>query len=202
MRAPACLAESTIRCSHVGICILKSFALTSLLVAGSIPVNGQNAADQAPKTAPQVQEILPSYEGQRVAAVELAGQPDLDSEALQPLLAQHEGEPFSKAKIDRTVAALKASGKAKEVEVEIRPQPDGVRVMFVLQPAIYFGIYSFPGAERFAYSRLIQVSDYPPRGAYSPLDVSHTTDVLQEFFQKSGYFQAEVHSELQNDRAH
>src|SRR2546423_14790442 len=138
MRAPACLAESTIRCSHVGICILKSFALTSLLVAGSIAVNGQNAADQAPKTAPQVQEILPSYEGQRVAAVEIAGQPGLDTQALQSLIVQSEDQPFSKAKIDQTVAALKSSGKAKEVEVEVRPQANGIRVMFVLQPAIYF----------------------------------------------------------------
>ena len=188
--------------SKIGAGILKTLVLTSLFFAGSSAVHAQKASDQAPKTAPQVQEILPSYEGQRVAAVEIAGQPELNTEALQPLLAQKENEPFSNAKIDQTVAALKVSGKAKEVEVEIRPQADGVRVMFVLQPAIYFGIYTFPGAQPFAYSRLIQVSDYPPRGAYSSLDVRHTTDVLEEFFQKNGYFQAEVHPELKTDSAH
>jgi outer membrane protein insertion porin family len=173
-----------------------------LLCTSIASLNAQSPSTQTPKTAPQVQELLPSYEGQAVAAVELAGQPGLDADALQPLLAQKAGEPFSKTKIDQTVGALKTSGKAKEVEVEIRPQPDGIRVMFVLQPAIYFGIYSFPGAGRFAYSRLIQVSDYPPRGAYSPLDVENTRDSLQQFFQKNGYFQAQVRSELQIDQPH
>src|SRR5258707_1479325 len=75
-------------------------------------------------------------------------------------------------------------------------------MMFVFQPTIYFGIYTFPGANRFAYSRLIQVADYPPRGAYSQLDVSHTTDALRQFFQKNGYFEAQVRPELQNDTVH
>jgi outer membrane protein insertion porin family len=181
---------------------LHLVAVAAALSASSLPAEAQGAADQVPKTAPQVQEVLPSYEGQPVAAVELAGQPQLDGTALQPLLAQKKGEPFSRAKIDQTIAALKGSGRVKEVEVEIRPQADGIRVMFVLQPAIYFGIYSFPGAGRFAYSRLIQVADYPPRGAYSPLDVSHTTDALRQFFQKNGYFQAQVSPELQTDTVH
>ena len=179
--------------------------LAAVGACSSVAANAQAAPQspsQTPKTAPQVQEVLPSYEGQPVAAIEIAGQPQLDSTTLESLLAQKEGQPFSKTKIDQTIAALKASGKAKEVVLEVRPQPDGIRVMFVLQPAVYFGIYRFPGAERFAYSRLIQVSDYPPRGAYSALDVSHTRDTLQEFFQKNGYFQAQVRPELEADSVH
>ena len=160
------------------------------------------SAQQTPQTAPQVKEVLSSYEGQRVVAIELAGQPGLDEKELQALLLQKEGEPFSQEKIDQSIAALKNRGKVKEVELEVRPQADGIRVMFVLQPAIYFGMYTFPGAQRFAYSRLLQVADYPPRGAYSPIDVSNTTRLLTRFFQQNGYFQAEVHPELKNDDAH
>jgi outer membrane protein insertion porin family len=162
----------------------------------------QDPNHQIPKTAPQVEETLSSYEGQRVVAVELAGRPNLDETRLQPLLLQKKGEPFSKARVNQSVAALKSSGEVGEVELEIRPQADGVRVMFVLQPAIYFGIYTFPGAQRFAYSRLLQVADYPPRGAYSAIDVANTTDRLTRFFQQNGYFQAQVHAELQMDSAH
>jgi outer membrane protein insertion porin family len=160
------------------------------------------SAQQTPQTAPQVKEVLSSYEGQRVVAIELAGKPALDEKELQPLLLQKEGEPFSQAKVDQSISALKNSGKVKDIELEIRPQADGVRVMFVLQPAIYFGIFSFTGTQRFAYSRLLQVADYPPRGAYSAIDVSDTTNKLVHFFQQNGYFQAEVHSELKNDDAH
>jgi outer membrane protein insertion porin family len=162
----------------------------------------QESSGQTPRTAPQVQEVMPSYEGQKVVTVEFAGQPGLDQNGLQPFLAQKQGEPFAREKVDQTIAALKSSGKAKEVELEVRPVPDGVRVMFVLQPAIYFGIYTFPGAGRFAYSRLLQVADYPPRGAYSSIDVDNTTRLLVRFFQQNGYFEAEVHPKLRNDDAH
>ena len=43
--------------------------------------------------------------------------------------------------------------------------------IFVLQPAVYFGIYQFPGAERFSYSRLILASNYAPQEPYSPIDI-------------------------------
>src|SRR4029077_4682826 len=108
------------------------------------------AKQQAPKTAPQVEEVLPAYEGQNVAAIEVAGRPGLDESQLLSLLVQRKGEPFSKSKVEQSMDALKRSGAAKEIELDIRPEPEGIRVIFVLQPAMYFGIYEFPGAERFA----------------------------------------------------
>ena len=43
---------------------------------------------ETPKTAPQTRQVLPSYEGQTVTSVELAGQPDFDTKKLVPLLQQ------------------------------------------------------------------------------------------------------------------
>ena len=116
-----------------------------------------------------------------MVSVEIAGRPDLDQEKLLSLLPLRQGQPFSQAKIDQSVSALKSSGPIKEVEVEIRPQADGVRVLLVCQPAFYFGLFDFPGAEgKFAYSRLLQVADYPPRGPYSAVDVENAQDSLNE----------------------
>ena len=158
------------------------------------------AQKQAPATAPQVREVLPSYEGQTVASVEIAGRPELDQQQLLALLIQKQGEPFSQAKIDKSIAALKNGGKVKEVELEIRPQANGVRVLLVCQPAIYFGIFEFPGADgRFPYSRLLQVSDYPPRGAYSPVDIENAQASLLKFFQQNGFFEAVVNPEVITD---
>src|SRR5882724_38859 len=168
-----------------------------------VAVVAGRAQTQVPATAPQVQEVLPSYEGQNVASVEIAGRPDLDQRQLTSLLAQREGQPFSRVKIDQSIAALKGSGQIKEVQIEIRPQADGVRVLLVCQPAIYFGIFDFPGADgRFPYSRLLQVSDYPPRGAYSPVDIQNAQASLAKFFQQNGYFEAEVKPEVQIDTGH
>jgi len=137
-----------------------------------------------------------------VVAVEVAGRPGLDDTKLESLLVQRKDEPFSKDKVEQSIDALKKSGAAKEIELDIRPEPEGIRIIFVLQPAMYFGIYEFPGAERFAYSRLLQVSDYPPRGAYNPTDVARTVQSVTKFLQQNGYFEAEVHSEPNTDTMH
>lgn len=182
-----------------------TWGLLALLL--SSPVAAQSSASaapqQAPKTAPQVKEILPAYEGQNVTSVELAGHPNLDTRELVPLLEQRAGEPFSRAKVDQSIAALKHTAKFQAIELEVRPEADGIRVVFVLQPAMYFGIYQFPGAlGRFAYSRLLQVADYPPRGAFTPYDVNAAQKKLEGFFQRSGYFQAQVEPELDIDNQH
>lgn len=182
------------------VCLGRRMLLGGMLL---VAVVAGWAQTQVPATAPQVQEVLPSYEGQNVVSVEIAGRPDLDQRQLTSLLAQREGQPFSRAKIDQSIRALKDSGQVKEVQVEVRPQADGIRVLLVCQPAIYFGIFTFPGADgRFTYSRLLQVSDYPPRGAYSPVDIQKAQASLLNFFQQNGYFDADVTPEIQTYTGH
>ena len=51
-----------------------------------------------------------SYEGQRVASVQLAGQPDGNPRGLRAMIAQPINAPYTQAKVDETVAALKIWG--------------------------------------------------------------------------------------------
>jgi len=156
--------------------------------------------NQAPQTAPQVKEILPSYEGQKVLSVELAGQPELNFDTLLPVIQQRANEPFSGQKVDATIAGLRDKGY-QAVEVDVRPDAEGIRVLFVLQPALYFGIYDFPEATHiFGYSRLLQVTDYPPRGPYTRIDINNAQENLTSFFQQNGYFQAEVTPTIEVDK--
>ena len=66
-----------------------------------------------------------------------------------------------------TLAALKSSGKANDVRVQVDAEADGVRVLFILEPAIYFGIFEFPGAERFSYARLVQVANFQAQAPFN-----------------------------------
>lgn len=178
-----------------------------LLILLRLPLSAQTGPtatpQQAPKTAPEIEQVLPSYEGQTVSSVELAGRPTLDTSELKPLLTLQVGDKFSHARIKESLEALQRTGRFQAVELDIRPDAEGVRVLFVLQPAMYFGVYQFAGAlGQFAYSRLLQVADYPPRGAFSHVDVSRAQQSLSRFFQRSGYFQAQVRSELHIDEQH
>ena len=76
--------------------------------------------------------------------VEIAGRPDLTIEPLMPLIGLKAGETLSISKIDAAITALKSTGSYEGVQVDIRPEQDGVRVMFVLQPACTSACTIFP----------------------------------------------------------
>lgn len=190
--AGMCLLADQRRRFYRAFCLNKSGWLAILLFLASQFVLAQA---QTPKTSPQTEQILASYEGQKVTVIEIAGRPDLTTAQVEPLFVQKAGQPFSKQRIDETIAALEKSGKFKNVQLRVSPEADGVRVLLVLQPAIYFGIFQFPGAERFSYSRLVQVTNYPPEAAYNADDIRQAREDLLTFFRQHGYFQAEVQPE-------
>lgn len=154
-----------------GSLLRRRTVLVVLSIALGAAAHSQTAPtrlpDGAPKTAPQVENALPFYEGQNVSSVLLAGRPDIDPQSLLPLLQQRSGQPFTEEKIDASIAALKRTGQFEDVQLEVRPEERGLRILFVLQPAFHFGIYEFPGAKSVSYARLLQVANYPPRGACS-----------------------------------
>src|SRR5215467_14127367 len=145
---------------------------------------------------------LRSYEGQLVTMVELAGRPDLDTERLQQLIPVHSGERLSPEKVLDAVNALKSTQQFKDVQVELRPEFNGVRVTFILQPALYIGLYQFPGAERFSYGLLIQVSRFSAQELYSPSDIKNAQQALLQHFRQNGYFQSRVNVVVWPDTTH
>jgi outer membrane protein insertion porin family len=181
---------------------LSLWALSVLFVCTGLRAQVTNEPSQLPKTAPASQAILSSYEGQNVTGVEIAGRPNLDTSKLLPLLPQHAGEPFSKEKVDQSIDALKSSGKFDEVQLQVEPEANGVRVLLIAEPAIWFGIFEFPGAERFPYSKLVQIANYPPQAPFNAGDVQKDSDALLRFFQQEGYFEAEVRPQVNLDTEH
>jgi outer membrane protein insertion porin family len=183
--------------------LLHGLNLTQFGLAGCIALLAAIAAahpaqERRSETAPTVTDAA-SYEGQAVLSVELAGRPDLNTEEFKPLFAQQSGAPLSKEKLDASVAALKSVGRFQDVQIDVRPDQDGVRVLFVAQPAVYFGMYDFVGGGPFTYSRLLQASNYLPREPYSAIDLQHGESALQTFLRRQGYFESEVHSEVKTD---
>jgi len=143
-----------------------------------------------------------SYEGQRVSSVQLAGQPDGDLPRLRAVIAQPINAPYSQAQIDQTVAALTQPGHVKGVEVQVEPEADGLHVIFVLQPAFYFGVFNFTQAEKkFSYTRLLQTANYSRQEPFTHEKVDEAESSLLDFFHRTGYFLATVEPRLQTDVA-
>jgi outer membrane protein insertion porin family len=174
---------------------LALLALACMIIPGAV---SHLAAQQA-----ATEQTPVSYEGQRVMSVEVAGQPDLSRRAVADLLSQPENAPYHQEEVDRSVEALKKTGKYTNVKALVTPEANGLRVLFVLQPAYYFGIFSFPSAVGpFSYTRLLQAANYPRQEPYTSERVDEATSNLLEFFHQTGYFQATVEPELQKDERH
>src|SRR5215472_159431 len=86
-----------------------------------------------PQQASQSNKV--SYEGQKVAAVDLIAYPKISIESLRPLVQQRTGEPYSAGKVEGTVAAMRETRRFTKVELEVKPDPGGLHVTFTLEPA-------------------------------------------------------------------
>lgn len=168
------------------------------LIAAAQPASQKNV----PLTTQATEQMFASYEGQTVSTVEIAGQPALHTSDFVSQFAQKAGEPFSKEKVDQTAAVLEATGKFQHVRIQVDPEAKGVRVLFILEPAIYFGIFQFPGAGQFPYSRLVQVANYPIQTPYNEAEVERDRQSLLKFFQETGFFQAQVTTHINVDAQH
>src|ERR1700676_1492980 len=183
--------------------------ISGLLVAGfflfgvlQTCAQSTSASGDLPRTPASAEQMFSSYEGQNISSIEIAGQPSLDETQFSSLFAQKAGEPFSTDKVTQTAAAIQATGKFKDVHIQVDPEATGVRVMFILEPAVYFGVFEFPGAERFPYSRLIQVANYPAAMPYNTSEVEQDRQGLLTFYRQEGFFEAEVKTDLKLDAAH
>ncbi len=143
------------------------------------------------------------YDGQTVGAIDLIGNPHRDLEPFRSLIEQKTGAPYLQSKVEASVAALERSGQFPKVEVTVVPDPLGLRLNFLLEPAYHLGMVDFPGADKtFPYTRLLQVTDLQEEDPYDTTRVAASEKALQDFLRRNGYFQAAIHVEPSIDDAH
>jgi len=143
------------------------------------------------------------YEGQTIGAIDLIGNPHRDLEPLRPLVVQKAGEPYSQAKVEASIAALEGTGQFPKVQVNVVPDPSGLRLNFLLEPAYYLGIIDFPGATKvFSYTRLLQVVNLPDEDPYDKSQVALAQQALRKFLRHNGYFRATIQTDSQIDDDH
>ncbi len=131
------------------------------------------------------------------------GRPDVSLSDLRALISVQKGQPLSRENVNATVAALREKGRFEKVGVDLEPTNAGVSVAFILEPAVYIGVYEFPGATKeFDYPRLLQVANYSAPAPYSADDVSTAEAALVKFLRQHGYFKAEVRPEVVTDKPH
>jgi outer membrane protein assembly factor BamA len=144
-----------------------------------------------------------AYQGEKVAFVDVVANPHVDVQPLRGLLVQKAGETYSREQVEASVAALEATKQFSKVRVLVAPEPKGLRLSFILEPAYYLGVVEFPeAAQYFTYIRLLQVVSYSDESPFDAAQLPDNEIALQNFLKSNGYFEAHVRSETRIDDAH
>ena len=69
-----------------------------------------------------------SYEGSNVATADLVANPIISAESLRSWVQQKVDEPYSAAKIENTISALRETGRFSPVEVDVKLDHGGLRL--------------------------------------------------------------------------
>jgi len=141
-----------------------------------------------------------AYQGETVSAVDLVTNPHVDIEPLRSLVVQKARQPYAQDKVQASIAALEQTGKFGRVRAKVTPEPQGLRLTFVLEPAYYLGIIDFTEASKqFNYIRLLQVVNLSNEDPYDKARLPVAESALHDFLTGNGFFQAQVHAETRMD---
>jgi outer membrane protein insertion porin family len=156
-----------------------------------------------PTAAQEAQpDTYAGFEGNNVAKVDVSAKPTFDVTAFRSLIQQKEGQPFSMKAIHDSVDALQKTGLFSKVQVSIKPEQDGLNILFILEPASYIGMLEFPGATKtFTYTQLLQAVNIPEQTAFVDDLPAQGTEALLNFFRTNGYFEAGVTPKVARDDA-
>src|SRR5579862_754955 len=175
----------------IRICFMRGSLL--LLFGCASLVRGQLAV-QGPSSV---------YEGQKVSAVELIANPHRNVEPLRAFVTQKANAPYSQNQVEASAKALEEAGHFPKVTVNVVPDLAGLRVDFLLEPAYFIGVVTFPGATGdFSYTRLLQVANLSDEDPYVAARMADGEEALQQFFKRNGFFQSSTKTSAQIDDAH
>src|SRR5262249_32971904 len=141
-------------------------------------------------------------EGRTVNRVDIAASPVTDVESFRSLLSQKVNEPFSIQKIRESVDLLNKTALFSQVQVKVQPELSGIHITFLLQPAFYVGLVSFPGADALSYTRMLQAVNIPEQTPFVEDLVSNGKGALLNLLHADGFFLATVDPETQRDEKH
>lgn len=143
------------------------------------------------------------FQGRKVETVDVSAAPLMNTDTFRKMIREKPGQPFSQSAVRESIAALQQTKLFSQVRLVVTPQKNGLKLVFVLEPAYYIGLLSFPGAvSAFPYTRLLQAVNIPAQSAFTNDLLTQGQKALLHFFQTNGYFLASVTPQAQFDQQH
>lgn len=137
-----------------------------------------------------------NYEGKVVESVELPGAAERDREHLLGLLPQKGGVPLRREEVSESIRALYATGRFADIQAEVTPSGEGVRLSFVTSPNFFVGAVQVegaptrPNANQIGNASKLQLGD-----RFSSDKLDRALENIRQLMQENGYYRARVTAE-------
>ena len=136
------------------------------------------------------------YEGKIVESVELPGVADSDRGHLLQLIPQKSGEPLNRNLIRDSIRALYATGRFADIQAEIAPTGEGVRLSFVTSPNFFVGAVDVEGAPtRPSAAQIANDSKLQLGELFNREKLDRGLENVRQLMQENGFYRARVTAE-------
>ena len=139
---------------------------------------------------------IDKYIGRRVARINFVSDDPIEPARLEEVVALAVGQIFEPASVRRSIQALYETREYSYIEVDAENLGDGVAITFRLRPNFFFADFRL-GGDPVLRSPLSRLTSLPLGEAYSPKAVQDLQAKVQQALKNSGYYQAEVISDIQ-----
>jgi outer membrane protein insertion porin family len=136
------------------------------------------------------------YVGQRIARVSFVSDDPIEPTQLERVVTVAAGQTFDSGSIRRSIQALYETREYSYIEVDAENLADGLAITFRLRPNFFFADFRL-GGDPVLRSPLSRLTSLPLGETYSPKVVQDVLAKVQQALKNSGYYQAEVISNIQ-----
>jgi len=136
------------------------------------------------------------YEGKVVQAIEIPGVAEADREHILQLLPQKAGEPLDRGRVRDSIRALYSTGRFADIQAEVTPSGDGVRLAFTTSANFFVGAVDVDGAPaRPTMNQIVNASKFQLGELYTREKLERALENVRQLMQEGGYYRARVTAE-------
>jgi outer membrane protein insertion porin family len=141
--------------------------------------------------------IAADWEGVPVRAIrqqtEEARQNAMEPSALEEMLPQKTGEPYSSEKIRQSIELLYATGRFTDIRVDAESEAGGVALTFLTRSAYFVGAVQVRGVAAPPGENQLRSATHLELGhSFSENQIPEAIEGLREVLQDEGYFQPQI----------
>jgi len=180
-----------------------------LQAASAVPLSGlqtgSSQANPAPPFVPQIEapplDAIARYEGKTVVAIDLPGVGDRDRDHLLELLPQKVGEPLSRNGVRDSLRTLYATGRFADIQAEVVPSGEGVRLSFPTSPNFFVGAVDVEGAppNHPTANQIVNAAKLQLGEKFTRERLNRAIENIRQIMQEDGYYRARVTAESTSD---